>query len=241
MKKNVKVRGAVIVATILLCVYGIINFPKSMSELKQNFSDNIRLGLDLKGGSHLVMTVQVQDAVKADADQTMERLKDDLKKQNITWASMDVNEPRDISDANKVDVTVKGVPVAQTAAFRSLVSERYNTYLLTALNSTDYSLKLKPTELVNLERDTVQRTMDTIGNRIDQLGLAEKAVQQYGGGSEYQILVQLPGVDDPARVKELIGTAAVLEIDDVKDGPFSSRDAAPRAARRRSAIGHQAH
>ena len=225
MKKNVKVRGAVIVATILLCVYGIINFPKSMSELKQNFSDNIRLGLDLKGGSHLVMTVQVQDAVKADADQTMERLKDDLKKQNITWASMDVNEPRDISDANKVDVTVKGVPVAQTAAFRSLVSERYNTYLLTALNSTDYSLKLKPTELVNLERDTVQRTMDTIGNRIDQLGLAEKAVQQYGGGSEYQILVQLPGVDDPARVKELIGTAAVLEIDDVKDGPFSSRDA----------------
>ena len=151
-----------------------------MSELKQNFSDNIRLGLDLKGGSHLVMTVQVQDAVKADADQTMERLKDDLKKQNITWASMDGNEPRDISDANKVDVTVKGVPVAQTAAFRSLVSERYNTYLLTALNSTDYSLKLKPTELVNLERDTVQRTMDTIGNRIDQLGLAEKAVQQYG-------------------------------------------------------------
>ena len=125
MKKNVKVRGAVIVATILLCVYGIIDFPKSMSELKQNFSDNIRLGLDLKGGSHLVMTVQVQDAVKADADQTMERLKDDLKKQNITWASMDVNEPRDIADANKVDVTVKGVPVAQTAAFRSLVSERY--------------------------------------------------------------------------------------------------------------------
>jgi len=72
----------------------------------------------------------------------------------------------------------------------------------------------------------VQRTMDTIGNRIDQLGLAEKSVQQYGrSGADYQILVQLPGVDDPGRVKELIGTAAVLEIDDVKDGPFPSRDA----------------
>src|SRR4051794_12265997 len=68
--------------------------------------------------------------------------------------------------------------------------------------------------------------MDTIGNRIDQLGLAEKSIQQYGrSGADYEILVQLPGVDDPGRVKELIGTAAVLEIDDVKDGPFPSRDA----------------
>jgi preprotein translocase subunit SecD len=225
MKKNLKVRGVVIVATILLCVYGIIGFPKSLADLKQNFSDNIRLGLDLKGGSHLVMTVQVQDAVKADADQTMERLKEDLKKQNITWASMDVSEPQSIADANKVDLTIKGVPITQTAAFRGVVSDQFPTYILTALNSTDYAMRLKPTDLSALEKDTVQRTMDTIGNRIDQLGLAEKAVQQYGGGSENQILVQLPGVDDPARVKELIGTAAVLEIDDVKDGPFSSRDA----------------
>ncbi len=225
MKKNVKVRSVVIVATILVCVFGIIGFPSSVAQLKQNFTDNIRLGLDLKGGSHLVMTVQVQDAVKADADQTMERLKEDLKKQSITWASMDVSEPHDLSDANKVDLTIKGVPVTQTAAFRSLVTDRYPTYLLTALNSTDYAMKMKPTDLISLEKDTVQRTMDTIGNRIDQLGLAEKAVQQYGGGSDFQILVQLPGVDDPARVKELIGTAAVLEIDDVKDGPFSSRDA----------------
>ena len=52
-------------------------------------------------------------------------------------------------------------------------------------------------------------------------------MQQYGrAGADYQILVQLPGVDDPAHVRELIGTAAVLEIDDVKDGPYPSRDAA---------------
>ncbi len=86
---------------------------------------------------------------------------------------------------------------------------------------------MKPSDLIDLKRDTVQRTMDTISNRINQLGLAETAVQQYGrAGADYEILVQLPGVDDPARVKELIGTAAVLEIDDVKDGPFASRDAA---------------
>ena len=226
MKKNVKARTIVIVATILICIYGIIGLPTSVTALGQNLKDNIRLGLDLKGGSHLVLEVQVQDAVKADADTTMDRLKDELKKQNITWVSMDRNDPQTVQGANDVQVTVKGVPSTQTSAFRDLINERFPTYLLTAANSTDYTLKLKPSDLIDLKRDTVQRTMDTISNRIDQLGLAEKAVQQYGrAGADYEILVQLPGVDDPARVKELIGTAAVLEIDDVKDGPFASRDA----------------
>src|SRR5262249_23441441 len=135
-------------------------------------------------------------------------------------------EPTDIKDADKVEITIKGVPATMSSAFRSLVADRFPTYTLTALNSTDYTMKLKPSDLVALERDTVTRAIDTIGNRIDQLGLAEKAVQQYGAsGADFEILVQLPGVDDPARVKELIGTAAVLEITDVKDGPFPTREA----------------
>src|SRR5215469_11224916 len=139
---------------------------------------------------------------------------------------MDRNEPQTVQDADNVVITIKGIPATQSSAFRSLVAEHYPTYILTAVNSTDYTMKLKPSDLIDLKRDTVQRTMDTISNRIDQLGLAEKSVQQYGrAGADYQILVQLPGVDDPARVKELIGTAAVLEITDVKDGPFPSRDA----------------
>lgn len=225
MKKNLTVRLVVIVATILICVIGIIGIPKSKADLVKNFNDNIRLGLDLKGGSHLVLQVQVQDAVKADADQTIEHLKEDLKKQNITWADIQSTDVKTIEDADKVQINVKGVPASQSSAFRNIVSERYPTYVLTAVNSTDYTLKLKPSELVALENDTVTRSLDTIGNRIDQLGLAEKTVTQYGATSDHEILVQLPGVDDPARVKELIGTAAVLEIVDVKDGPFPSREA----------------
>src|SRR3954453_2068648 len=226
MKKNLTARSVVIAVTILLCIYGIIGFPTSKAALLDNVEKNIRLGLDLKGGSHLVLEVQVQDAVKADADTTMERLKEDLKKQNIQWAGMDRNDPQTVADADKVDISIKGVPSTQSSDFRNLISEGYGTYVLTAVNSTDYSLRLRPTELLNLKRETLQRTKDTIGNRIDQLGLAEKSVQQYGrSGADYEILVQLPGVDDPARVKELIGTAAVLEIDDVKDGPFPTRDA----------------
>ena len=227
MKTNLKARSVVIVVAILICVFGIIGFPKSGAELSKNFSDNIRLGLDLKGGTHLVLEIQVQDAIKADADQSAEHLKDDLRKQNIAWNSMDVSDVATVEDADNVTLSVKGVPSTQSSDFRNLINERYPTYLLSAVNSTDYALKLKPTDLLELKTDTVKRAIDTIGNRIDQLGLAEKSVQQYGqAGSKHQVLVQLPGVDDPARAKELIGTAAVLEIDDVKEGPFPTKEAA---------------
>lgn len=225
MKKNLTARTVIIVVTILVCIYGIIGIPTSKAELVQHFQQNIRLGLDLKGGSHLVLQVQIQDAVKADADQTIDRVKEDLKKQNVQWSSMERNDPTQISDADKVEISVKGIPSQQSSAFRNVISEKYPTYILTSLNSTDYSMKLKPSDLNDLKSDTVKRAIDTISNRINQLGLAESAVQQYGrSGADYEILVQLPGVDDPARVKELIGTAAVLEITDVKDGPFGSKE-----------------
>ncbi len=227
MGKNLKARSVIIVLVILACVFGVIGFPKSTADLKRNWDRNIRLGLDLKGGSHLVLQVQVQDAVKANADQAMERLKDDLKKQNITWNGMDRNDPQRPEDADSVEITIKGVMATQSSAFRSLINERYSDWVLTAQNSTDYSLRMKPSELVALKRDTVEREIQTISNRINQLGLTEPTVQQYGrAGDQFEVLVQLPGVDDPARVKELIGTTAVLEITEVKDGPFASREMA---------------
>jgi preprotein translocase subunit SecD len=227
MEKNLRARALIIVATILACIFGVIGFPKSKASLLNNVKDNIRLGLDLKGGSHLVLQVQVQDAAKAEADQTMDQLKEELKKQNITWASMDHNDPQRLEDTNSIEIDIKGVPATQSSAFRNLINERAPDWVLTALNSTDYALHMKPSALVELKRDTMDRSVQTISNRIDSLGLAEKAVQQYGPADQEQILVQLPGVDDPARVKELIGTAAVLEICDVlPEGPFPSQEAA---------------
>src|SRR6266568_6110800 len=138
MKKNLTARTVIIVVTILICVFGIIGIPKSGADISRNFSDNIRLGLDLKGGTHLVLEIQVQDAVKADADQTAERLKEDLKKQNVQWNSMDTPDDAKVEDADNVALTIKGIPTQQSSAFRSLVAERYPTYLLTALNAGDY-------------------------------------------------------------------------------------------------------
>src|SRR5437763_8179586 len=116
MKKNLTARSVIIVVTILICVFGIIDFPKSGAELVNNFNHNIRLGLDLRGGSHLLLEIQVQQAVKADADQTADRLKLDLAKQNIQWQSMDVtglNDPSTVADAENVALQIKAIPATQ--------------------------------------------------------------------------------------------------------------------------------
>src|ERR1022692_535067 len=228
MQKNLKTRTVIIVVTILLCVLGIVGIPTSKAELVDNVKNNIRLGLDLKGGSHLVMEVQVQDAVKGDAQQTVERLQQEGAKQGLVWNSAEFSDPQSVDDADKVTITIKGVNPAKSSDFRNLVSTEFPTYILTTLNSTDYSMKLKPSDLIDLKKLAVQGSIDTISNRINDMGVAETSVQQYGqSGSDYQILIELPGVDDPARAKEQIGTTAVLQItgvDKAHDTAFTSRE-----------------
>src|ERR1035437_708525 len=230
MRKNLTTRTVIIVATILICLFGIIGFPKSKTELLDNLKTNIRLGLDLKGGSYFVLEVQVQQAAVGDANQIVERLKEDLKTQKIPYAALDVNdaEIHTVQDVDRVLVGIKGIPAEKSRDFRDLVSTNFTTYVLTTLNATDYSMKLKPSDLVSLKRETVANTIETINQRINQLGVAESSVQQYGrSGSDYEILVQLPGVDDPARAKQNIGTTAVLNItgvDKAHDTAFSSKE-----------------
>ncbi len=223
--KNLNTKVIVIVLTILVCIYGIIGIPKSVAELKSNVAARIKLGLDLEGGSRLVLQVQVQDAVKAEAQQTIERLKDELRKANIDFASMDSNDPTTIETANTIQITIKGIPADKSTAFRSIIADHFTPWILTAAGVTEYRLNMRPTEMLALKRDTVERTKQTIENRVNALGLTEPVVQQEGSAeADSRIVVQLPGVDDPGRVKDIIGTAAVLEIVEVKDGPFASED-----------------
>src|SRR5215831_17648419 len=227
MKKNLTGRTVVIVATILLCVFGIIGFPKSKAQLAENFQKNIHLGLDLKGGTRLVLQVQVQDAIRSDADQTIERLKEELKKGNINYEGIDRNDPQTVDTADTIEIHVKGVPSTSSSAFRNVINDRFPDWVATPVSSTDYKLNMKPTSLLQLKADTVKRARDTIEERINTLGVSETAVQQLGNASQqYQLQVELPGVDDPARVKEIMGTAAVLEIVEVKEGPFPSQETA---------------
>ena len=220
--QNLKWKAVLIVATILICLYGIIGIPKSKDELVNNWNNNIRLGLDLKGGSLLVLQVQVQDAFKAEAITVIARLKEEMAKQAISFGGMDNTEPKTLAEAEKIEISVKGVPIDKTAAFRTLVAETLGSWVLTPVNSTDYRLTMKPTEAMTLKKDVVSRSMTTIESSINGLGLAESSVQARGGAdSDSEILVSLPGLDDPARVKSILQTAAMLELYEVKDGPFA--------------------
>ncbi len=227
MQRHLTVKTIVIVATILLCIYGIIDIPTSKAQLVSNLQHNIRLGLDLKGGSHLVLQVQVQDAVGTIADHAKEQLQIDASKQGIAIGSIDRTYPQSIEQTDTIQINVHGVPADKTGAFRALVADRLPQWTLTSVSPTDYRLNMKPTELVDMKRRAIDQSIQTITNRVNALGLTEPVVQQRGrADADSEILVQLPGVDDPARVKDIIGQAAQLEIVEVKEGPFASQESA---------------
>jgi preprotein translocase subunit SecD len=227
MSRNLKYKALLIVAVVLACVYGIFGVPTSLEEARANFRKNVRLGLDLRGGSHLVLQVQVQDAFKVEADLIMDRLKEDMAKEAIPYDSIDRNEPDSLDTADIIQINVSGVPLDSTASFRDLVTQRCPQWVLTPVSSSDYRLNIRASEAIALRRDTVERSIRTIENRINGLGLTESTVQQRGrSDAESEILVQMPGVDDPARVKAILQTAAMLELTEVLDGPFSSREQA---------------
>lgn len=227
MKRNLKIKAGIIIAVILICIYGVIGIPKSGAEIARNFESNIKLGLDLKGGTQLVMQVQLQDAFKAVADGVIERMKDELRKANIEPGEITRNEPNRVEDADKIEVDIKGIPATRAGDFRRMVSDTFTDWNLSPIagSSTDYRMTIKPTAALQVRHDTMQQTMLTIERKINGLGLAETSVQPTGRDeNEAELLVQLPGVDDPARVKDILKTQAVLEWDEVKDGPFTSRE-----------------
>jgi preprotein translocase subunit SecD len=226
MSSNIKIRFGIIIAVILVCLYGVIGIPKSKDELLANWKKNIHLGLDLSGGTQLVMQVQLQDAFKASADNVIEGLTQELQKDNITPTSQITrNDPTSIEDAHQIEIDVKGIPSDKSSMFRSIVTDQFPQWVATALNSTDYKLTMKPSDANKLDADTMSQTTATIERKINALGLAESSVQPTGrSDAEAELLIQLPGVDDPAHVKQLLQTQAQLEWDKVIDGPYTSRE-----------------
>jgi len=228
MTSNLKMKFLAIVVIIVGCIYGIIGLPTSRAQIAENWNKNIHLGLDLRGGSQLVLQVQIQDAFKAEADAVIQRLKDQLGKSSIQYVEMVRNEPATIKAADSIQIDVKGIPATSAGNFRQIVNDTFGgVWNFTPVNQTDYRLTMKPTEALKLRTDTLTQSKNTIEKKINALGLAESSVQERGGSqSEAELLVQLPGVDDPARIKQILKTAAMLELYEVVGGPWASRDEA---------------
>jgi preprotein translocase subunit SecD len=232
MKKNILWKVLLSVAILAVFTYGIFfgNDPaRSMQAIKEHglmagLQQNIKLGLDLKGGTHLILQVKVNDAVKADSDHAVERLKEDLRQANVAYGEISQPDQQNAPDR----IAIKGVPPESSGEMRRVVSERLPDYDLTSGPENSWILAMKPSVLSDLKNRAVTQAIETIRNRIDQLGVTEPTIQEHGLG-EYQILVQLPGVDDPARVKEIMQSTAMLEIRQSMGGPYDSEAAALQA------------
>jgi preprotein translocase subunit SecD len=225
MNKNLGWKLGLSIATVLVFAYGIFGIPDGFSGraladalVKGGpLRNGIHLGLDLKGGTHLILQVQVNDAVNGDSDRAVDRLKEDLAKRKINYT--DISKPDPVSNPDRV--VIKGVPPESTSDLRSIASERLPEYDLNSGAENTWTLTMKPSNLTDLKNRAVTQAIETIRNRIDQLGVTEPIIQEHGLG-QYQILVQLPGVDDPARVKEIMQSTAMLEIKQVIGGPYAS-------------------
>lgn len=228
MNADLRTKAAVILGIVLLCLVGMtcfhkgvdaktrFRFPTSLTALQENVASRINLGLDLRGGIHLILQVQVDEAVNSETDQVAERLKSLLREQDIRFEATRKPDP--------THVQVVGVPLDQIARAREYLQGTYGgDYIIGTLSGEQSGLVLEmtPAKIARIHQDTLRASIQTIDRRIDALGVSEPVIAEHGRG-EWEILVQLPGVDDPARVKSILQSTALLEIKLVQDGPFAT-------------------
>ena len=210
MNPNLKWKALFILAVILLCIYAVIgypSFPTSLTALKNNFEHQIQLGLDLQGGTHLILQVQVQEAIAQETDQTVDRLTTEMRSKNIRY-----DEVRRVDDSH---IVVRQVPSDQASQFRDVLHQQQyeNAWDLGSapgeLNS--YLLTLRPGAVAAIQETTMNQSLETIERRINALGLTEPTIQLHGR-KDNEILVQLPGEGDPERAKTVIQAGGQLEL-----------------------------
>jgi preprotein translocase subunit SecD len=207
MAKNLRWKILTILGVIALSIYAF--YPPDQK---------IRLGLDLKGGVHLVLRVQVDDAVRLETQTTADRLREQLRTSEITGATVTV--------ASSTEFRVENIPPDKDAAFRQLLTDVEVIYNRSS-GAGGYVFTMRPNIAVQLRDEAVTQALQTIERRVNELGVAEPIVARHTGAD--QILVQLPGVTDVRRAKEIIRSTALLELKLVEQGPFSD-EAAARAA-----------
>ncbi|HEY4764852.1 MAG TPA: protein translocase subunit SecD [Candidatus Sulfotelmatobacter sp.] len=226
MNKNFLWKFVFIVGTLLFFLFGIFGKPSSFSRqgLLDALTDHIHLGLDLKGGTHLILQVQVNDAVNVVAQNAVEVLKEQLRTRKIDYSDVSQPDPQNNPD----QIALKGVQPSARGDLLDIVHERLPDYDITGGAQNTWTLAMKPASLNELKDKAVTQAIDTIRNRIDALGVSEPTIEPHGMG-QYQILVQLPGIDDSGRVKDIMQSTAMLEIKQMTDGPYPSEQAALQA------------
>ena len=153
MNKNLTPKIILIIAVLLVFLFGIFGIPKSFTPagLLAALQSRIHLGLDLKGGTHLILQVQVNDAVNAETDRAVERLKDDLKSRNINYGEITKPDPQGQPQL----ISLKGVPPESTNELRTLVADRLPDYDLASGPENSWTVQLKPAAVKDIRTKAV--------------------------------------------------------------------------------------
>jgi preprotein translocase subunit SecD len=171
--------------------------------------EKIKLGLDLKGGVHLALQVMTDDAINIETDQAIARLQEQLKKKEIPFEAVTKISPGTFR--------AQGLRIEDEGKIRDILDELFRDWNY-AFSGQGVTLTLKPEVERYIRDQAVNQALETIRNRIDQFGVAEPTIQRQGLAGE-RIIVELPGVENPERVKNIIRTTALLEFKLVKAGP----------------------
>ncbi len=191
MDRNLLYRGLLIVTIVALMAFSA--YPPE---------EKINLGLDLQGGMHLVLEVKTDDAIRAETDNTIDSFVREL-------ADRDIQATTERTGIDTFDVL--GVPAAKDSEVKNDIVEVYLPGWKMSRSGDRLKVSLTPGEANSLRQMSVNQAQETIRNRVDAFGVGEPIIHDEGAGSD-RIVVQLPGVDDPERVKELIQNTAFLEL-----------------------------
>jgi len=221
MNPNLKWKALFIFAVILFCIYFLFGypvFPTSVAQVKDNFSKQIKLGLDLQGGTHLLLQVQIQESIGQETDTTVDRLTTLLRSKNIHY-----DEVRRVDDTH---ILIRNLDPAQVSQFRDIYNAQFVTdwdMSAAAGELNGYTWTLKTSAIARIQESTMTQSLETIDRRINALGLTEPTVQLHGR-KDNEILVQLPGEGDPTRAMSVIQAGGQLELRLVEDPvPYASQ------------------
>ena len=176
----------------------------------------VNLGLDLKGGVHMVLKVRTDDGLRAETETVVERLRDTLTRGSIQFSKLEMKDPRTF--------VVEGITNDQ--GYRAAATDPDTVFNRTS-SPGSYTYTMKPNIENQLRDETVTQALQTIERRVNELGVAEPIVARQGAVD--QILVELPGVSDVQRAKDIIRSTAQLELKIVEQGPFGSEEQAKQA------------
>ncbi len=224
MNSNLKWKALFIVAVILACLIGLVGRPdfppKSWAGIKSNFANSIKLGLDLQGGTHLILQVQVQEAISGETDQTLDHITATLRDKGVRYD--------DIRKLTDTQILVHNIAPEQAGTARNLINDQFPDWDISPApgENSGYVVTMKQSRVVNIQQQTMDQAEETIRRRIDALGLTEPLVAPYGQGDN-EIIVELPGEGDPNRAKSVIQAGGQLELHLVLDQtPYQSEVAA---------------